>query len=127
MSKRILVIDDEEGCRDAFVLALEDADYDIDTAENGLVGVEKAKAKPPDLIFLDLRMPKMDGIQALRELRGFMTDVPIYIVTAFYPQFTDQLKQAQDDGYIFELMQKPLGAEQIVEIVAGVLEGPRML
>jgi len=123
MIKRILVIDDEEGCRDAFILALEDADFDIDTAENGLIGIEKAKANPPDLVFLDLRMPKMDGIHTLQELRGFMADVPIYIVTAFYPQFTDQLKQAQEDGYVFELMQKPLGADQIIEVVNGALAG----
>ena len=50
MSKRILVIDDEEGIRDAFLLALENEEYEVDTAADGVEGLEKAETRRPDLV-----------------------------------------------------------------------------
>lgn len=124
MAKRILVIDDEEGVRMSFVYSLEDTPYAVDTAASGEEGIQMAGITPYDLVFLDLKMPGMNGVETLMELRKTYQDVPIYIITAFHLEFLDQLKQAQKKGIEFELAKKPIGSSDIVHIVRSVLEGP---
>lgn len=124
MSKRILSIDDDEAVRKTFILAFEDTGYQIDTAESGLAGIEMYQNKKHDFIFLDLHMPGIDGVETLRRLRKINNRVPVYIVTAFYKEFLDQLKSAERDGIHFEVLKKPVVAEQIVLVAKGVLEGP---
>ncbi len=124
MSKRILVIDDEEAIRKSFALSLEDSGYQVDGAESGEVGIDMEKKKPYDLIFLDLKMPGLNGVETLRELRKINKEVPIYIITAFYGEFFDQLRQAEKEAISFEVMKKPIGAEQITLVVKSILEGP---
>ena len=122
MPKRILVIDDEESVRKSFELALEDTGYVVKTAASGERGIAMKERDPYDLIFLDLRMPGMNGVETLSALRRTDPHVPIYIVTAFYVEFLDQLKKARSEGVAFEVLQKPVGADQIVAVVKGVLE-----
>ena len=124
MSKHILVIDDDEGIRDAFILAFKDTEYQLDTAETGEEGIEKERSKKYDLIFLDLKMPGMSGIEVLREMRKVNKETPIYIVTAFYKEFADELKIAEKEGLIYELMKKPIRSNQILLVTKSVLEGP---
>ncbi|MFA5529424.1 MAG: response regulator [Thiohalomonadaceae bacterium] len=126
MTKRILAIDDEEAVRDAFVLALSEAGYEVETASSGAEGVEKATRNPPALIFLDLRMPGMDGIATLRELYRCCPKVPVYIVTAFHPDYLDQLAQAAREGLRFGIASKPLTADQIRSIASALLAGPKI-
>lgn len=124
MKKQILVIDDEEGVRKSFVLALEDEPCEVTAAASGEKGIEEFKAKKFDLVFLDLRMPGMNGVETLRAIRGLNRDVPVYIVTAFHEEFFEDLKKANQDGIEFELAEKPITAEQIVMIVKGIFEKP---
>ena len=124
MGKRILVIDDEEAIRKAFVLALEDTAYQVDTAESGEKGIEMEKEANYDLIFLDLKMPGMNGVETLRELRKMDKDVPIYIITAFYEEFFEELKGVEKDGIDFEVLRKPFRSEQIVLTAKSMLNGP---
>ena len=123
MTKRILVIDDEPGIRKSFMTALEDTGYMVETAESGEVGIEKLEGRKYDLIFLDLNMPGLNGVETLRELRERDKDVPIYIATAFHAAFADQLKKAAEDKVDFELLKKPLSSNQIVSITKGILDG----
>lgn len=120
MPKRILAIDDEEAVRDAFVLALSEAGYEVETATNGAEGVEKARRHAPALVFIDLRMPGMDGIATLRALHRCCPEVPVYIVTAFQPDYLDQLAQAAREGLRFGIASKPLTADQIRAIATSV-------
>lgn len=124
MEKHILVIDDEQGVRDAFEMALERQGYHITTAASGEEGVAKATERKPDLVFLDLNMPGIDGVETMRRLQANHDDVLIYIVTAYYPDYMESLARAADDGLVFELAQKPLSMEEIRTITQGVLEHP---
>ena len=124
MEKKILVIDDDEAVRKAFELALEDTDYTVDTAEDGESGLEKFRTGTYDLVYLDLRMPGMNGVETLREIRKMNADVPVYVVTAFHTEYFTELNSAQKDGINFELLQKPVSSDQIVLVTKGVLEGP---
>ena len=118
--KRILVIDDEAAIRKSFVLALEDTEYSVDTAESGEKGIEKERENNYDLIFLDLNMPGLNGVETLRILRT----IDVYIVTAFYQDFLYELKDLENERINFELIQKPIGQDQIVLAVKSILEGP---
>lgn len=124
MSARILVIDDDLAIRKSFALALEDTDFTVDTAASGEQGVEMEGQNNYQLIFLDLKMPGLNGAETLRKIRETNTVTPIYIITAFHDEFFSQLKKAQNDGLYFELLRKPLDSEQIIMVTRGILEGP---
>lgn len=122
MSKYILIIDDKEGVRDSFLLALEDSPYTIDTASTGEDGIEKAKKRRPDLVFLDLTMPGMGGVNTLRQLIIVCPGVKVYIVTAFFLEYMQELEKLRIDGIDFEICKKPIDISQIQRIVDGVLD-----
>jgi len=122
MAKHILVIDNEEAVRKSFSLALEDTEYEIDTAESGAKGLQLKEEGQYDLIFLDLKMPGMSGVEVLREIRGTDRDVPVYIVTAFHKEYFDELKTAEKEGIRFQLFKKPIAADRIVLLTKSVLE-----
>ena len=121
--KRILVIDDDEYIRKSFALALEDTPYKVDAAESGVKGIEMEQNNKYDLIFLDLKMPGLNGVETLREIRKMTKETPVYIVTAFYKEFFEGLKVVRDDGIDFDLLKKPIGGGEIVLVARGVLEG----
>jgi len=118
---RVLVIDDEESVRDAFVDALEDLPYVVEAASGGEEALAKAKISPADLIFLDLKMPGMDGVEVLHRIRELDEVVPIYIVTAFHAEFLDRLQAAEEEGLAFHLLHKPIGQEAIRKVATAVL------
>lgn len=78
---RILVVEDEERILNFLRSKLKASGYEVLTASNGLGGLEQAQTQEPDLIVLDLIMPKMNGFEMLKELRSFSA-VPVIILTA---------------------------------------------
>jgi DNA-binding response OmpR family regulator len=124
MNNRILVIDDDEAIRKLFVLTLEDMPYQVDTAKSAEQGIELEQETRYSLIFLDLKMPGLNGVETLRRLRQIDPGVPIYIVTAFHKEFLDELGSAAEEGISFEIVHKPVGTDEIQLLVRSVLEGP---
>ncbi len=127
MVNTILVIDDEEAVRKSFALALEDTGCRVETAESGSKGIEEVRSAKYDLIFLDLKMPGMNGVETLMEIRKIDREVPVYIVTAFHKEFFDQLRVAEEEGVRFELLRKPLSSDQIVLITKSILDSPQTI
>jgi CheY-like chemotaxis protein len=121
MMHKILIIDDDPAVRGAFSLILEDVGYEVQEAESGLQGIEMVKESRPDLIFLDLRMPGIDGVETLRRLNNIDDRLSIYVVTAFANEYMDQLKIAYDEGLHFQIASKPLSSTQIKQIVSSVI------
>jgi len=82
--KTVLVIDDEEGVRLFLETALRNAGFKVETAADGAEALEKAKANPPDVISLDLVMPKKSGAKFLLEIRKDkeLQNIPVVLVTA---------------------------------------------
>lgn len=77
----ILVADDDERILNFLCVRLKSAGYEVATAANGIQALDQVRAKNPDLVILDLVMPQMDGLEAMRELRTFAS-TPVIILTA---------------------------------------------
>jgi len=78
-----LVVDDEENIRFALNRWFEMSGFEVDTAENGVMAVEKCRENEYDVITMDLVMPKMDGTTAIGAIRQFNPNVPILILSGF--------------------------------------------
>ncbi len=78
---RILVVDDEKHIVELLKLYLTKEGYEVEAAHSGQEAIDKAKARKPDLVVLDLMLPDLDGFEVCRQLRG-KSDVPIIMLTA---------------------------------------------
>jgi CheY-like chemotaxis protein len=124
MQKHVLVIDDDSSVRLAFELALEDSGHHVTTVASGEAGVRTIQDHPCDLIFLDLKMPGMNGVETLAEIRKIDSDVPIYIVTAFFGEYFSELEQLKEAGLHFEVLRKPVNSRDILLLTQSILDGP---
>jgi DNA-binding response OmpR family regulator len=84
MKERILVVDDDPDIVQFVRMNLELEGFEADAAENGRIALDMAKARPPDLVLLDVMMPEMDGLTVLRRLRSSpaTANIPVIILTA---------------------------------------------
>ena len=81
MTARILVIDDEAAIREAMRMILEYDGYECVLAASGPEGLASIERETPDLVFLDIRMPGMDGLDVLDRIRAFDDAIPVVIVS----------------------------------------------
>jgi len=86
MPHKILIVDDDPDILDALSMILESKGYQVVTAQDGIEGLASLKAEKPDVLILDLLMPKMDGFAVCKELQdprwSKYKDVPILILTS---------------------------------------------
>jgi DNA-binding response OmpR family regulator len=80
---RILVVDDERNIRNNLGMVLEAEGYKVDTASNGDDALLRVKDGRYDIAFIDIQMPKMDGLEVLRLLRGLRPKMPVVMLTAY--------------------------------------------
>ncbi len=97
--KKILVVDDEEAIRLLYREELMEAGYDVDVAEGGAEALRKLQQARPDLMTIDLRMPGMDGIELLSQVRAIYRDLPIIISTA-YGDLRSEFGTWASDAYV---------------------------
>ena len=119
MSK-ILIVDDDGGIRMLLSKFLEREGFEIVVAEDGLEGVEIAKKTQPDVIILDVVMPRMDGITAARLIKFYkpLSEVPIIFLTAKDADKEIELAQeARAEVYIT----KPFDVHQVIHVVKEIL------
>lgn len=81
MSNKVLVIDDEKAIADIIKFNLEQEGYTVDTANDGQEGIDKVHKWKPNLVLLDIMMPKKDGFQVLKEIRS-VYNFPVIMLTA---------------------------------------------
>ena len=81
MKPRILVIDDEEGVRKSLRMILEYDGYEVSEAATGEEGVKLIEREAPDLVFLDIKMPGMDGLEVLQKVRHLMEAMPVVVIS----------------------------------------------
>ncbi|OGQ73070.1 MAG: hypothetical protein A2W73_00235, partial [Deltaproteobacteria bacterium RIFCSPLOWO2_12_55_13] len=103
MKKRVLLAEDHLGTIEVMQLELEVLGYEVTVAQNGLEAVEKASAESPDLIVMDILMPKLNGFQATARIRQNprTKDIPILAATALArPGDREKCLESGCDGYI---------------------------
>jgi len=113
---RILVVDDEERIVNFLVTKLKASGYEVLTASDGVTGLEQVHAQEPDLIVLDLLMPRMNGLEMLKQLRSFSA-VPVIILTAKGAD-ADRIKGLQlgADDYL----PKPFNPDELVARIEAI-------
>ena len=121
LTATILIVDDDEGVTETFALMLRMEGYNVRTAVSAETGLSEAARSHPDAIFLDLRMPLVDGLAFLRRLRAQEgpRHTPVAIVTGDY--FIEDATSTELRELGAELRFKPLWLEDLVGLARNLL------
>ncbi|HCM43164.1 MAG TPA: hypothetical protein DIS66_07640 [Candidatus Omnitrophica bacterium] len=120
MVKKLLVVDDEEEICDFLKSFFEDRQFTVETAHSGVQAIEKARKFGPHVILLDIQMPEMDGLKALKILKEENPKVKVIMVTAVETQEKiEESMRLGADNYIT----KPLSLEYLENDVQEKLKG----
>lgn len=123
--KKILIVDDNRELVQLVKYRLEANQYVVIDAYDGEEGITCALEHKPDLIIMDVQMPKVPGIEAVRRLRAKTEtkDIPIIFLTGLMGQLTDgeQHKSVCIDGIDFLALPKPFNADHLLEVIKHVI------
>ncbi|AZV44680.1 response regulator transcription factor [Peribacillus asahii] len=118
MAKRILVVDDEKSIVTLLKYNLEQAGFSVITAFDGEEGLQTVVEQKPDLVVLDLMLPKLDGIEVCKQLRQLKVNVPILMLTAKDDEFDKVLGlELGADDYLT----KPFSPREVVARIKAIL------
>src|SRR5687767_15930088 len=120
---RILVIDDEAEIRRSVRMILEYDGYDVLEASSGPEGVALAEKESPDLIFLDVKMPGMDGLEALQRIKTTNDAVPVVIISG-HGTVTTAVEATKLGA--FDFIEKPLASERVLVTIRNALDQGRL-
>jgi len=122
---KILYIEDHPAQSDIMKQMLEFSGYDVVLAMNGEEGIEKAREAQPDIILMDLRMPGMGGIEAIKQLKQdpMVAEIPVMVLSAWTSQ------RNRDDAHeagAAKFIAKPVDTKRLIEEINSLLgaDGP---
>ncbi|MEO5328712.1 MAG: response regulator [Magnetococcus sp. THC-1_WYH] len=120
---RILIIEDERQVREVLKQILEKAGYEVDTAEDGRMGVQQFRKYPAELVITDILMPNKNGLETIEELIGLNPELPIIAISGGGPGEKAQfaLDVAKMCGAI-RVLAKPFSRKEILETVTDLLK-----
>lgn len=108
MKDKILFVDDDEGLRDLYEEVLVEEGYEVLTARNGKEALQKLEKGKPDLIVLDIVMPKMDGMEALGRIIGKDKTIPVILHTS-HPGYQEDFISWAADAYLLKSVNQYIG------------------
>jgi two-component system response regulator HydG len=120
----ILVVDDNKDLLNTFALILKRKGFIVETAEDGLLAIEKFKNSHFDLVLMDVVMPNMNGIDALHKMREIDTKAKVILLTAYCEE--DQLKKVVSEG-AYRALYKPVNIAKLMELIGEVTGDPSIL
>jgi two-component system, cell cycle response regulator DivK len=121
MTKRILVVEDQEDLREVLRTLLTGSGYEMLEAADGRAGVEKAKAERPDLILMGIQMPVLNGYDATQQIKAEpnLKATPIIAVSSFAMKGDEEKARASGcDSYVT----KPYSPMQLLRLIKGYLD-----
>ena len=113
----ILLVEDDKNQRLLYEQELMYEGYEVVTASNGKEALEKVQEKLPDIVIMDINMPKMDGIEAMGRILGKNKEIPVIINTA-YSNYKDSFMSWAADAYIVKTSDLSELKEKIKEVLA---------
>jgi two-component system nitrogen regulation response regulator NtrX len=119
VSRRILVVDDEQGIRGALGQLLEYEGYDVHTASNASDGIAEYQKWRPDLVFMDVKMGGMDGLEALKRLREFDPSATVVMISG-HATIRTAVEATQLGAY--EILEKPLDTDRILVMLRNAFQ-----
>jgi len=117
---KALVADDVQENRDVLAKLLSDIGVEVETCENGQQAVEMARSHRPDIVFMDIRMPVMDGLEATKQIFAEFSREALKIVAISASALTHQQERYSEIGFD-AFIAKPLLAERIYDCLANLL------
>ena len=122
-TKKVLVIEDEQPMREAIEDTLKQHGFTVFTSSDGQDGLQIGLKERPNLILLDIFMPKMDGLTMLKQLRGDVwgKDVPVVVLTNLNPDTDQAIKAILEHKPAFYLIKSNVTLEEIVGKIKEVL------
>jgi two-component system nitrogen regulation response regulator NtrX len=114
----ILIIDDEPGIRHTLASILEDEDYTVQTAEDAVLGLEMLGRFPIDLVFLDVLLPRLGGMEALEKIRQDWPDIEVVVISGHAN--VDMAVRAVKLG-AFDFLEKPLSLDKVLTLCRNAL------
>jgi two-component system, OmpR family, alkaline phosphatase synthesis response regulator PhoP len=120
MAKHVLVVDDEVHVRRLVELHLERAGYRVTTASDGQEALDKVAAEHPDLVILDVIMPRVDGFEVLRRLKGNPETAPIPVLMLTVRIWDSDIKEGWHSG-AYAYLTKPFSPQELLQTVAQIL------
>jgi two-component system nitrogen regulation response regulator NtrX len=117
MSRLVLVIDDEESIRKSLTGALKDEGYRVSTASSGKEGIAAIRAERPDVVLLDIWMPEMDGLEALKLIKAEWSD-QLVIIMSGHGNIETAVKATKLGA--FDFIEKPLSLERLLVLLQNV-------
>ncbi|MDR2760120.1 MAG: sigma-54 dependent transcriptional regulator [Spirochaetaceae bacterium] len=115
---KILIIDDEPGIRRTLASIMEDEHYTVFTAEDAVLGLEILQSEPVNLVFLDVMLPKMGGMEALERIRTGWPDLEVVVISGHAN--VDMAVRAVKLG-AFDFLEKPLSLDKVLTLCRNVL------
>jgi len=120
---QILIVDDDAQLRQSFGKILEGEGFEVRAAPSGEAGVQEVKTAPPDLVIMDVRMPGITGIEAMRQMRASCPGLPVIIMTAYGG--TETAIEATKLG-AFDYILKPFDIPDILRLIGQGLTSGRL-
>ena len=128
-NKKILVVDDEPDVRNFLATCIEDAGFIVSTACDGAEALEKLQTDPPDLMTLDMVMPRISGINLMRKLRAMdqFTRLPVIVITAHAHDEMGSEDIKDFNAFASGMrprytMEKPVTPKKLVTAISDILE-----
>ena len=131
MSEKILIVDDDPDILDALTIILEAQGYQVSTARDGAEGLTTLKAEQPDLLILDLLMPKMDGFAVCKELHdprwSKFKGLPILILTSVREEASRRRYELETglELDVDDYVEKPIAPDVLLARVSQLLKKKR--
>lgn len=110
----ILIVDDDSSLRRTMAMIFERRGYVVETAADGAEAVERVRDRPFDMILMDIRMPVLDGVQALKQIKAMRPEAVVTMMTGF--AIEDLLQDALAEG-AFALLDKPVSIAEVIALI----------
>lgn len=123
MSK-ILVIDDEKGIRNSLKDIFQYEGHTVILAEHGMEGIVAAKTEKPDVVFCDIKMPKMDGLEVLERIKEFSPDTPIIMISG-HGTIDNAVEAIRKGAYDF--IEKPLDLNRLLVTIKNATDKHQLI